>query len=42
MLLAARAAGLRTVQLGGQPGAGVDAALISLDTLDAAFVASLF
>lgn len=42
MLSAARSAGLRTVQLGNQPVAGVDATLISFDALDASFIASLF
>ena len=42
LLVAAGAAGFRTVQLGGEPAAGVDATLISLDALDASFLASLF
>ncbi len=41
-LSAAQAAGLRTVQVGGHPVTGVDATLISLDALDASFLASLF
>ncbi len=42
ILSAARIAGLHTVLVGGHPVNGVDESLISLDLLDASFIASLF
>ena len=42
ILSAAASAGLHTVQFGGLPVAGVDAAIPSLRALDASFIASLF